>query len=155
MSLPFLQLGQTLGSSCSAYTLSVVVLASSFVSPVYCYCTLANSKSQVSHICFRYLEPRSLLPLVTLLVVPPTLLSSPLSFHVRWPITLAFAAYGSLLVLFTLTYRLSPLHPLAKYPGPALAKTSKWWAAYLGGKGDLHRVGKDLHDRYGDIVRVG
>ena len=96
-----------------------------------------------------------MLPLVTLLVVLPTLLSSPLSFHVRWPIPLAFAAYGSLLVLFTLAYRLSPLHPLAKYPGPAIAKTSKWWTAYLGGKGDLHRYGKDLHDRYGDIVRVG
>jgi hypothetical protein len=96
-----------------------------------------------------------MLPLVTLLVVPPALLSSPLSFHVRWPISLAFTIYGSLLVFFTLVYRLSPLHPLAKYPGPAIAKTSKWWAAYLGGKGDLHRYGKDLHDRYGDVVRVG
>ena len=52
-------------------------------------------------------------------------------------------------------YRLLPFHPLAKYPGPAIAKTSKLWAAYLSGKGDLHRYYKSLHDRYGDVVRVG
>ena len=52
-------------------------------------------------------------------------------------------------------YRLLPFHPLAKYPGPAIAKTSKLWAAYLSGKGDLHRYYKRLHDHYGDVVRVG
>lgn len=46
MSPPFLQLGQTLGN-CSVFTLSAVVLASSFVSPsvYYYYHILANSKS--------------------------------------------------------------------------------------------------------------
>ncbi|KAF8269044.1 high nitrogen upregulated cytochrome P450 monooxygenase 2 [Lactarius quietus] len=138
MSPPFQQLSQTFGSF-SVFTVSVLVLASSLV----------------SHLCFRYLEPRSTLPLVALLVFPPALLSVPLSCHVRFPISLAFITHGGFLVFFTLAYRLSPLHPLAKYPGPLIDKTSKWWAAYLGGKGDLHRYGKDLHDRYGDIVRVG
>ena len=27
--------------------------------------------------------------------------------------------------------------------------------AYLGAKGDMHRRFKSLHDRYGDVVRVG
>ena len=95
--------------------------------------------------------------LVALLVVLPMLLSLPISHHVRWPfhIPLAFTTYGGFLGFFTLLYRLSPLHPLAKYPGPVIAKTSKWWAAYLGGKGAFHRYCKNLHDRYGDIVRVG
>ena len=97
-------------------------------------------------------------PLVALLVVVPVLLSLPISYHVRWPfayIPLAFTTYGGFLLSFTLSYRLSPLHPLAKYPGPVIAKTSKWWAAYLGRKGNFHRYCKNLHDRYGDIVRVG
>lgn len=137
----FLQLTQILGSI-SIFNLSVVVLASSFV----------------SHLCFRYLEPRTTVPLVALLVVLPVLLSLPISYHVRWPfapIPLALVTYGTSLVSFTLAYRLSPLHPLAKYPGPVVAKTTKWWAAYLGGKGDLHRYCKYLHDRYGDVVRIG
>jgi hypothetical protein len=52
-------------------------------------------------------------------------------------------------------YRLSPFHPLAKYPGPVIAKTSKLWAAYVCARGDLHRYYKNLHNRYGDVVRVG
>ncbi|KAH9169509.1 high nitrogen upregulated cytochrome P450 monooxygenase 2 [Lactarius sanguifluus] len=119
----------------SVSRIGIVVLASSFV----------------SHLCFRYLEPRSKPPLVALLVVLPALLSLPISYHVQWPIAslpLAFVTYGTFLVSFTLAYRISPLHPLAKYPGPIIAKSSK-------GKGDLHRQYKSLHDRYGDVVRVG
>ena len=37
-----------------------------------------------------------------------------------------------------MVYRLSPWHPLANYPGPALAKLSKWYMAYWIGKGDRH-----------------
>lgn len=35
-------------------------------------------------------------------------------------------------------YRLSPWHPLAVYPGPPLAKLSKWWMAYWVAKGQRH-----------------
>ncbi|KAH9035418.1 hypothetical protein EDB84DRAFT_1223082 [Lactarius hengduanensis] len=54
-----------------------------------------------------------------------------------------------------LIYRLSPLRPLAKDPRPAIAKTSKLWAAYHCAKGDMHRYYNSLHDRCGDVVRVG
>ena len=93
-----------------------------------------------------------------LLIVIPALLSGPISYSVRSPYVafpLSFAAYWSGLVFFTLAYRLSSFHPLAKYSGPLLAKTSKWWAAYLSGTGNQHRFLKRLHDRYGDVVRIG
>ena len=118
---------------------------------------ILTTATQTSYQCFHYLEPRSKLPLIALLLFVPALLSIPISYHVPWPIAvqLAFAAYGSTVTSFALIYRLSPFHPLAKYPGPAIAKTSKLWAAYLCAKGDLHRCYKSLHDRYGDVVRVG
>jgi len=114
--------------------------------------------SLVSHLIFRHFEPGSIPSLVTLLIVIPALLSGPISSTVRSPypaLPLAFAAYWSGLVYFTLAYRLSSFHPLSKYPGPLLAKASKWWAAYLSGTGDQHRYLKRLHDRYGDVVRIG
>ena len=112
----------------------------------------------MSHLIFRQFEPRSKLPRVALLLVIPALLSQPISYTGRSlyvALPLAFTTYIGALILFTLVYRLSPLHPLAKYPGPAIAKTSKWWAAYISAKGDSHRYYKQLHDRYGDVVRIG
>ena len=112
----------------------------------------------MSHLLFRRFEPRSALSCVTLLIVIPTLLAAPVSYSGRSPYAafpLAFVAYWSGLVFFTLAYRLSPFHPLAKYPGPVLAKASKWWAAYLSAIGDQHRCYKRLHDRHGDVVRIG
>ena len=107
---------------------------------------------------FRHFEPRSKLPLVALLLVIPALLSQPISYTGRSlyaAVPLAFTTYIGSVVFFTLAYRLSPFHSLAKYPGPVIAKTSKWWAAYIGTIGDSHRYYKHLHDRYGDVVRIG
>ncbi|KAH8990970.1 high nitrogen upregulated cytochrome P450 monooxygenase 2 [Lactarius akahatsu] len=99
------------------------------------------------------LDPSCLLPF-SFLLSPHSLIS----YHVPWSsatVLLAFLAYGSAVTSLALIYRLSPFHPLAKYPGPAIAKTSRLWAAYHCAKGDLHRLYKSLHDRYGDVVRVG
>ena len=125
-----------------------------------CVCLYLGSRNwyKVSHLLFRRFEPRSALSRVTLLIVIPVLLSIPISYLVRSPYTslpIAFAAYWSGLVFFTLAYRLSPFHPLAKYPGPVLAKSSKFWAAYHSAVGDQHRCYKRLHDRYGDVIRIG
>jgi hypothetical protein len=95
---------------------------------------------------------------MTPLFVIPAILSGPISYTVRPPyaaVPIAFAAYWSSLVYFTLAYRLSSFHPLAKFPGPLLAKASKWWGAYHSGIGDQHRCLQRLHDRYGDVVRIG
>ena len=113
----------------------------------------------MSHLIFRRLEPRSKLSRVTLLLVVPALLSQLIFFYtgrsLYAAVLLAFTTYIGALTFFTLAYRLSPFHPLAKYPGPVIAKTSKWWAAYISAIGDSHRYYKHLHDRYGDVVRIG
>jgi hypothetical protein len=146
----------------TAFDAGLIVLLTSFVRYRL---TLSSSKSlthnttnQGSHLYFRYLEPRSAQSLTTLLFLVPALLSVPIFHCIRRPfaaVLLAFTAYPVLLIFFTLAYRLSPFHPLASYPGPVIAKLSKWWGAYVSVRGDPHRYLKNLHDRYGDIVRVG
>ena len=138
----------------------IFVLFTSFVGLCLTFLTLLGflTGTKISYQCFHHLEPRSKLPLIFLFFVVPALLSIPISYHILWfaaAVLLAFVTYGCAVISFTLMYRLSPFHPLAKYPGPTLAKTSKLWGAYLCAKGDTHRRFKSLHDRYGDVIRVG
>ncbi|KAL1676328.1 cytochrome P450 [Schizophyllum commune] len=65
------------------------------------------------------------------------------------------ALYFASLSASIIVYRLSPIHPLASYPGPALAKVSKWYMAYYVARGTRHLLLKDLHARYGQWVRIG
>ena len=53
-----------------------------------------------------------------------------------------------------LLYRLL-FHPLAKYPGPWLAKLTELYPLYHSIIGDQHITFWRLHQRYGDIVRYG
>ncbi|GLB34094.1 putative cytochrome P450 [Lyophyllum shimeji] len=52
-------------------------------------------------------------------------------------------------------YRLSPWHPLATYPGPRLAKLSKWYMSFWVAKGTRHLKLQELHRIYGPWVRIG
>ncbi|PGH20061.1 hypothetical protein AJ80_03711 [Polytolypa hystricis UAMH7299] len=45
------------------------------------------------------------------------------------------------------------LHPLAKFPGPPLAKVTNLYAAYHAWKGDLHIDMWKSHEKYGNYVR--
>ncbi|KAK2608925.1 hypothetical protein QQS21_002501 [Conoideocrella luteorostrata] len=56
--------------------------------------------------------------------------------------------YFFLRFLYALT-----LHPLAKYPGPFLAKFSNAYGAYYAWKGDAHIDMWRMHEKYGDFVR--
>ncbi|OAA65353.1 cytochrome P450-like protein [Niveomyces insectorum RCEF 264] len=47
------------------------------------------------------------------------------------------------------------LHPLAKYPGPWLAKVSDVYMLYHAWKGDRHLEFWRLHEKYGPVVRFG
>jgi cytochrome P450 len=52
-----------------------------------------------------------------------------------------------------LIYRLT-IHPLAKYPGPLLAKITDWYDVYYAMKGNRYLEHWRCHERYGDYVRV-
>jgi hypothetical protein len=82
--------------------------------------------------------------LIILLILVPALLSVPISYRIRWPfsaVSLAFTAYPSFLMFFTLDTAYCHFIPrsLADYPGPLIAKSSKWWGAYVTVAGDKYR----------------
>ncbi|RDB27710.1 hypothetical protein Hypma_003304 [Hypsizygus marmoreus] len=53
-------------------------------------------------------------------------------------------------------YRLSPWHPLARFPGPRPAAITKWWMVHrILFKGGRHTYFEKLHNEYGPWVRVG
>ncbi|KAI0690130.1 high nitrogen upregulated cytochrome P450 monooxygenase 2 [Cerioporus squamosus] len=57
-----------------------------------------------------------------------------------------YAAYLTSLIVWTILYRVSPLHPLSRYPGPFCLLTLRGYGHY--------RL-KALHEQYGDVVRIG
>ena len=63
--------------------------------------------------------------------------------------------YLATLVISTVVYRLSPFHPLARYPGPIGPRMSKFWMAFKCLGGSQHRYIQSLHHKHGDVVRTG
>ncbi|KAJ6460905.1 high nitrogen upregulated cytochrome P450 monooxygenase 2 [Mycena sanguinolenta] len=59
------------------------------------------------------------------------------------------------LTLSIIVYRLSHFHPLAQYPGPAIAKVTKLWSFWKTTQGYKYLWHKELHDKYGPFVRTG
>ena len=55
----------------------------------------------------------------------------------------------------TIIYRLSPFHPLARFPGPTLNKITQLRDLWVTGAGRFHLDHHELHRKYGPIVRVG
>ncbi|KAJ7039636.1 cytochrome P450 [Mycena alexandri] len=111
-----------------------------------------------SHCTFNRLEPRALLHILILLFLPPILLSTLVLPHMSGffsTAALTFGVYLSSLVTSIVVYRLSPRHPLAKYPGPLLCKVSKLWFTGIAMKGKQHLYYSELHQRFGDVVRIG
>ncbi|KAL1694972.1 cytochrome P450 [Schizophyllum commune] len=109
------------------------------------------------HLIFNRFEPQDLTSLITLLLLVPSGLSTLFRPHssILISILLAFTTYLGTLLCSIVLYRLSPFHPLAGYPGPVLCKITKLYSAWisLGGKQHFHY--RRLHEKYGDVVRVG
>ncbi|OHE96345.1 fatty acid synthase alpha subunit reductase [Colletotrichum orchidophilum] len=55
-------------------------------------------------------------------------------------------------MLVVCAYRLY-LHPLSQYPGPWLARVTRWYSAYHSWKGDIHVDMARCHEKYGRVVR--
>ncbi|PPQ98481.1 hypothetical protein CVT26_013882 [Gymnopilus dilepis] len=111
-----------------------------------------------THAWFRKNEPKSLLRLLafwTAVVLPS---SYALLLHVGssfQAFTLASTSFTTTLLLSISLYRLSPLHPLSRYPGPWQCKLTKLWGAYIAWGGKPYVYYKRLHDQYGPVVRIG
>lgn len=72
------------------------------------------------------------------------------------PLLLIGWIFGSLFIyaFAGIVYRLT-FHPLAKYPGPFLAKITDCYLAYYAYKGSRHLAYHRAHEKYGPIVRMG
>ncbi|GFF37463.1 toxin biosynthesis cytochrome P450 monooxygenase, putative [Aspergillus udagawae] len=61
---------------------------------------------------------------------------------------------GSIYLIGHLIYAIY-FHPLSRYPGPIIATISPIALLVWEIRGKAHSKVKDLHDRYGDVVRIG
>ena len=101
---------------------------------------LSSSKLELkswkfTHTYFNRYEPQSPKRALSILLGAPSLLSV-LDAYIARPtafpgIPLTFLVYFATLVGSAVAYRFSPSHPLAKYPGPFVAKLSKLWMVDL------------------------
>ena len=132
---------------------------------------------QLVHRFFQKYEPQSPGICAFLLLIVPAVVSGVFARGASSaldPLFRTYAIFYASLILSVAVYRLSPFHPLARYPGPALAKVSKLrfvggnrsmikrsmlmihpFKAHLGWQGKQHVHYRNLHKKYGDVVRVG
>ncbi|KAI0329906.1 high nitrogen upregulated cytochrome P450 monooxygenase 2 [Cubamyces sp. BRFM 1775] len=117
----------------------------------------AVASGLTAHQIFKRFEPDSIPIHLALLFLPPTIFTYLLHAHISLP-TAIFASFGTYLTTLLLSiavYRLSPWHPLARYPGPLYLRVSKLPLTWIASTGKQHKFVKKLHERYGDIVRTG
>ena len=113
---------------------------------------------QLVHLIFKQTETRRLFWLFILLFAIPgcmTLLYLPHTGSRVLAAVKVFGLFWSTLTTSILVYRISPWHPLAKYPGPLLCKLTKFYFAYWALDGKQYLYYFELHRKYGDVVRVG
>ncbi|RDB27055.1 hypothetical protein Hypma_005050 [Hypsizygus marmoreus] len=111
----------------------------------------------VTHQYFRRFEPKSLISLASILILEPAAFLA-VSGLVILNAASIFAVYVTFLLslgLFIVLHRISPLHPLAKFPGPTINKVTQLWSVWVQRNGHQHLVNKRLHDKYGPFVRIG
>ncbi|KAL0579555.1 hypothetical protein V5O48_002435 [Marasmius crinis-equi] len=118
------------------------------------YPVLVVAAGVTSYIIFKRTETISNRSLSVLLLAVPSLLAY-LPPDKDASVVTSFVGYYAVIFLCTILYRLSPWHPLARYPGPWICKLTKFRVALEGGKGRLYLYTRDLHEKYGDVVRIG
>ncbi|KAF9783489.1 cytochrome P450 [Thelephora terrestris] len=121
------------------------------------------SSALVTHLYFKRYEPQSPVHALSILLGIPSLLSllsvdtgrNPASALPTRKVFRTFVVYFATLIGSIAAYRVSPFHPLAKHPGPFMAKLSKLWMVIVCWTGKPHECFARLHEKYGDIVRTG
>lgn len=112
------------------------------------------------HQFFRAREP-SILSAVLAVATANVGLTALLKDHKPWRTSLGYFVCWiagisvSSLLLSIAVYRLSPWHPLAHIPGPALHKLTRLRMVVSSVRGTHFKVMKRLHDQYGAVVRMG
>ncbi|EKM55979.1 uncharacterized protein PHACADRAFT_174150 [Phanerochaete carnosa HHB-10118-sp] len=111
----------------------------------------------VTHWIFNRWEPTDIPTLFILLLLAPAAASTLLIQHhgVTYGVALTFFTYHASLLSSITVYRISPFHPLARYPGPLLAKVTRWYLTFIAVGGRQHVVTRRFFEQYGDAVRVG
>lgn len=107
---------------------------------------------------FNRYEPVNPLSHIALLILVPAFLTRVLLFSfpsVIRVVACTYLLYYSTILVSVLAYRLSPCHSLAKYPGPIPCRISKLWMAWVSTAGKQHEYYCELHQKYGDVVRIG
>lgn len=102
--------------------------------------------------------PSQYLLTLVLLVLLPSVPAFYMLPHFTCPtiaIVISYSVFYSTLLTSIVLYRISPFHPLAKYPGPFWAKVSKLWGMYAMSTGKYHEILRRLHEEYGVNVRIG
>ena len=138
---------------------SSFLLPVQYVPPLLSDYVSHTSFRQIVYYIYKKYEPSGPVPTALLLVALPGLLASALQAHftnLLWALASVSFSYWTLLALFVIAYRLSPFHPLSAYPGPILYKISKIWHAFFVARdGKSHLYIQELHQRYGEVVRIG
>ncbi|PIL26706.1 cytochrome P450 [Ganoderma sinense ZZ0214-1] len=119
---------------------------------------IAVALGLAAHQVFRKYETYNIGVHAAILFAPPvllTLLADSAQPTLLRALLANFATYLTTLVISVLVYRVSPIHPLARYPGPLGCKISKFWLATRCISGFQHHYIKSLHEQYGDVVRIG
>ena len=110
------------------------------------------------HYVFKRWEPSDIKIISLLLFGSPALLSLlMLDYASCWlyAVGASYILHLASLAASIIFYRLSPFHPLARYPGPRIARVSKLWHAMMVYEGHQHLYLEKLHKKYGDVVRIG
>ncbi|KZT01750.1 uncharacterized protein LAESUDRAFT_763488 [Laetiporus sulphureus 93-53] len=83
----------------------------------------------VAYLMFKRYEPNDLLSLIVLLGLLPAMpaVLRPALQSTTHSVLFSYAVHLSTLLAFLVAYRLSPWHPLAKYPGPLASSQSSGW----------------------------
>ncbi|KAJ3527870.1 hypothetical protein NM688_g8068 [Phlebia brevispora] len=111
----------------------------------------------IVYLIFKRWEPTNLPLLAFLLLLTPASLSTLVTPHLGSVkgTALSILTYWATILISVTFYRLSPFHPLARYPGPIMCKLTKFWGFYKELDGKQHLYIESLHDKYGDVVRIG